>query len=614
MRKGIPQILRITVSVICIFCFSVNYFSQSFQVVSTKSTMCVGESAVLSITGSTSGKYSQLDISAFANFNWNTAVGGWTPAPQTGSPVYYNGIPFNLPSTGNNAWNAEFATGANPRIMSLTLDCPVKVDTIFTLINTYWGEQAAGTLAQIDFVFADNTTYTKNLDGNSDIRDYINNGWANNINNTTTVNVYSGIAAGRPSRLDMQQIALPAPFNNKSLSRIDVIDNGSSGVQRIVLNAITIALSDNDSVNWRLGSSTGTLIAYSDSLNVSPTTTTTYYAVNKYDNTCFDFFTLQVQPTVYDTIYQDICEGDVYIFNGNNYDSAGVYTDTLATVNGCDSIVTLSLAVNLPSYSAINQIICYGDTFYLGSTPYFSPGTYNDTLLNSNNCDSVITLNLSIYPSANIFVLDSICEGENYLFKGVYLNTTGFYADTLSTSLGCDSIVNLLLTVSTKPQAQILGDEEVCKQGSIVLTVSDSNLMAYNWSNGETTYNTQIREGGDYTVYITNSSGCKDTITKHIDEVHCVDSCELYIPNSFTPNKDGYNDSFSPVTTDGCTLYYYNLQIFNRWGKEIFSVFDVNEKWDGGKGADGIYVWKVTYKLNLDKPPVTKIGHVNLLR
>lgn len=594
-----------------IFLFS---SAQNFRVVSNKSTICSGDSAHLSLTGVTFGRYTQLDISPYANFNWNNAIGGWTPAPLTGSPAFYRGIPFNLPALGNNAWNANFATGGNPRIADFTLDCPVKVDSVYTLINTYWGEQAPGTMAQIDFVFADNSVYTKHLDGNSDIRDYINNSWANNINNTTTVNVYSGTASGRPSRLDMQQIAIPAPFNNKHLKQIKVIDNGANGVQRIVLNAITIALAQNDSVNWKIASPTGTLITYDNQIDVSPSVSTTYYAVNKYDNTCFDSVSINVTPASQQTFSQSICAGDAYWLNGVAYTTPGTYTDTLSNSYGCDSIVTINLSVNQPSQSTINQVICFGDSYTFGSNVYNSPGTYYDTLLNSVGCDSVITLNLSLLPAANTIEFDTICEGESRVFNGAYYQLSGYYSDTLTSVNGCDSLANLLLTVLAKPVATIIGQEEVCRQGTIILKVSDSSLASYSWNNGNHNSLIEIYQGGDYEVEIENEDGCKDTLTKYVETINCVDTCQVYLPNSFTPNNDGDNDSFYPIVTNGCRVYEFEMQIFNRWGERIYLMEDVDAKWNGDQASTGMYVWKMSYKFEENKPAIHKIGNVYLLK
>ena len=81
----------------------------------------------------------------------------------------------------------------------------------------------------------------------------------------------------------------------------------------------------------------------------------------------------------------------------------------------------------------------------------------------------------------------------------------------------------------------------------------------------------------------------------------------MWVPNSFTPNNDGFNDFFQPVVigTD-----YYELIITSRWGEIVFTSSDVNESWDGyqdGKIApSGVYKCEVIYsKLN----DIMKLSH-----
>ena len=119
-------------------------------------------------------------------------------------------------------------------------------------------------------------------------------------------------------------------------------------------------------------------------------------------------------PNITYTNNQIICDGEVYVINGNSYDSSGTYIDTLFTSYGCDSIVTTNLNVLTVSSSSStnNQIVCLGDTLNLHSNQYFQAGTYIDTLLNINGCDSIVTTNLSLqtanYNTYNGGILDTV--------------------------------------------------------------------------------------------------------------------------------------------------------------------------------------------------------------
>ena len=81
------------------------------------------------------------------------------------------------------------------------------------------------------------------------------------------------------------------------------------------------------------------------------------------------------------------------------------------------------------------------------------------------------------------------------------------------------------------------------------------------------------------------------------NEVEIIPDMTLYIPNSFTPNDDGMNDTFGIA---GEAVKEFNMQIFNRWGQKVFESTNANTRWDGTylgeKVPEGAYVYRVTVK------------------
>ena len=126
------------------------------------------------------------------------------------------------------------------------------------------------------------------------------------------------------------------------------------------------------------------------------------------------FTNLIVNPNITFTNNQTICIGETYTINGNIYDTTGTYVDSLQTIAGCDSIITTNLTIlSISAGSSINnQTICIGDSIMLGTSTYFMTGTYYDTLISSNSCDSIITTNLIVqtanYASVNGGILDTV--------------------------------------------------------------------------------------------------------------------------------------------------------------------------------------------------------------
>ena len=115
-----------------------------------------------------------------------------------------------------------------------------------------------------------------------------------------------------------------------------------------------------------------------------------------------------------------------------------------------------------------------------------------------------------------------------------------------------------------------------------------------------------------------------------ISDFGCIDSTQVfipfdeqeifYVPNTFTPDGDNFNQIFTPVFYSGFDPYNFEMLIFNRWGELIFETRDSEKGWDGSYGLsgsdaqDGIYTWKIIYKNPETDERKIVVGHVTLLR
>ncbi|MBR4786753.1 MAG: hypothetical protein IK013_02590, partial [Bacteroidales bacterium] len=182
------------------------------------------------------------------------------------------------------------------------------------------------------------------------------------------------------------------------------------------------------------------------SFTTAGTQTTTLPTVHGCDSVVTMILT--VNP-VYSTQMTDtICQGETYVFIGRTLTTAGTYTDTLPTIHGCDSVITLSLAVNPVFNTQLTDTICQGETYAFFGQTLSAAGTYTNTLQTIHGCDSVITLSLAVNPVFNTQLTDTICQGETYAFFGQTLSTAGTYTNTLQTIHGCDSVITLSLAVN----------------------------------------------------------------------------------------------------------------------------------------------------------------------
>ncbi|MFT5265030.1 MAG: hypothetical protein ACI8YQ_003780, partial [Polaribacter sp.] len=126
-----------------------------------------------------------------------------------------------------------------------------------------------------------------------------------------------------------------------------------------------------------------------------------------------------------------ICAGESFLVDDSIYTLTGMYSDTLVAFNTCDSIVNLNLTVNVPFVNNITNTICAGESFLVGDSIYTLTGMYSDTLAAFNTCDSIVNLNLTVNAPFVNNITNTICAGESFIVGDSVYITTGIYSDTL---------------------------------------------------------------------------------------------------------------------------------------------------------------------------------------
>lgn len=141
----------------------------------------------------------------------------------------------------------------------------------------------------------------------------------------------------------------------------------------------------------------------------------------------------------------------------------------------------------------------------------------------------------------------------------------------------------------------------------------------YLWDFGDNTGSTDVHPTNiysdpgfyDVTLIAYDEKGCTDTITRTIE---IEEEWYIYVPNTFTPDGDRFNNDFRASTIGIQTL---GISIFNRWGETVFTSNDLDFIWDGTYGgryvADGTYSYKIEFLTNSERRK-TIVGHVNVLR
>ncbi len=190
---------------------------------------------------------------------------------------------------------------------------------------------------------------------------------------------------------------------------------------------------------------------------------------------------VNVFPEYYSTVNSSICMGDSISFGGQFHFTTGVYYDSLLTTTGCDSIAALSLTVeSTPTTTLPPASICAGSSLTFGSNTITSAGTYFDTLSTITGCDSILSLTVSVSTAINTTLPSTtICDDESFTFGGITIDSAGIYSDTLIAAAGCDSIVTIEVLVSS-PITNLNSVSPSCYGDSILLSESGS-FASYNW-------------------------------------------------------------------------------------------------------------------------------------
>jgi gliding motility-associated-like protein len=138
-------------------------------------------------------------------------------------------------------------------------------------------------------------------------------------------------------------------------------------------------------------------------------------------------------------------------------------------------------------------------------------------------------------------------------------------------------------------------------------------FVSYLWSTGATSATIQINRPGSYSLTVKDSNDCVAKQDILVQEINCPN--KIYFPTAFSPNGDGRNDGFNPYVTGNIASFH--LQVFDRWGQQVFESRNPNRGWTGKLQSTsqpvGVYVWQSTYQFVGEPKRILK-GTVMLIR
>jgi gliding motility-associated-like protein len=209
-------------------------------------------------------------------------------------------------------------------------------------------------------------------------------------------------------------------------------------------------------------------------------------------------------------------------------------------------------------------------------------------------------------------------------------NNAGCYdiSLTITNAAGCSSSMTTanMICVEGAPNISFFATPSVISEfnSTVQFINNTTNAASYSWNFGDGTGSVEIEPSHEYSSDIANYSVTLTAASAN----GCIDSASIaivyqeevifYIPNSFTPDGDMFNQTFQPVFTSGFDPFNFTLTIYNRWGELIFESHDAKVGWDGTYGGklvqEGTYTWKIEFKATNNDDKFEHSGHVNFIR
>ncbi len=606
---------------------------------------------------------------------------------------YFNGAPVPAPNgneleliaTESGAYQLEMTDAIGCTLLSeaLTLDLYNGVGDISGTV--YYDQNNNGLIDPTDSII---TNIPVSLD---DV-----NGLVNTVNADQNGEYLFDNVPSTDYRLTLDTTVLAS--NHQAL--VAVIDTVLTGCdEEITVDWLIIEVCESFTTTLVLNTCDGASLTYAgETLPVGVTTPVTLTAGNGCDSV--------VQVTVIDNSSftenesYSACAGTEYDYHGTMIAAGTTQQFDFTSVNGCDSIITVT--INALNTTPENKIfaVCTGETIDYDGTPVSAGTTQDFTLTSTQGCDSVVTITVTEILPQVITETYTVCADESYDYNGNMIPAGTTESFSFTGYQGCDSMVNVVVDAFA-PLTFNLSAEIICpgsSMGEVEISNPSGGEPPYQFSiNGDAPQSELIFTDlmpGEYSILMMDASNCQleefitienyepveltfeesytipceeegillspttisgftedlvltwegteegttyEVTTPGIYTVEAANFCGsqmfsvevgladfegdiIYIPNVFSPNGDGINDTFEPSMSVLSEVVDYELKIFNRWGSGVFNSNNVQLGWDGGVGRNrqnsGVYIYTLSAKINVcgRMIDVVESGDLTLLR
>lgn len=193
---------------------------------------------------------------------------------------------------------------------------------------------------------------------------------------------------------------------------------------------------------------------------------------------------LSINPVPNTILNEAICQGSSFPFNGQNIVIGGQYTQVFQTLSGCDSTVILNLTVSPVINTSLSETICSGDTYAFFGQILTSSGNYSQTLQTVTGCDSIITLTLTVNPLPSAPLINSnspvVCPGDFATLTANSASNAQYYWSGPSNFSSTNSVISFPVQEANMGIYSVFVIVDGCQSSVSTSPVSIQNLNSFD--------------------------------------------------------------------------------------------------------------------------------------
>lgn len=334
-------------------------------------------------------------------------------------------------------------------------------------------------------------------------------------------------------------------------------------------------------------------------------TDTTFLYTNRYGCDSTVHYRLHVWNNYAVTLDTSVCANRFpVIWHGTEFNGEGTTVLDLHSIHGADSTVTLRMH-SYPIYdTSITAEICDNQFYTLGSQRITTAGHHSAMLRTIHGCDSLVNLDLTVWPTYSESFTDTVCATSGIDFDGVHYMQSGSYTHNHPTIHGCDSLLILHLNLrglNLQAKAQVV--PKIPTPENLHVELRDVSRAAVDrlWIVGDVVSNLshleytypEAEDSVEAMLIAYSHDDCADTAVTIIR----IDRSTLFAPNAFTPGREDNNR----WQLFGIQVPYLEVWIYNRQGNLVATYSGLEGSWDGtdlnGRPCEqGAYVFKAEYR------------------